>query len=115
MKFSLLLSIIWGLMLAAMSLEAAEIKRLDTINITSISAVFSPKNKNAIFKGHVEADDGAAKLTCEQMEVFMDEKQQPKRIICEEMVIIRHEQSISTSDRAEYEVEKEKFKSFISK
>lgn len=72
------------------------------IRIKADSSVMYLYENKAEFKRNVTADDGSAKLSCDRMEVEMDNNQQPRLIKCFGNVVIRRDQSVSYADKAEY-------------
>jgi lipopolysaccharide transport protein LptA len=67
------------------------------------------ENKSVVyFTGNVLADDTSMKVNSDIMTVKLDDKSSPTLIICEKNAIVRKENSISYSERAEYFLPKEK-------
>ena len=93
------------LLSATMRLSAVELGAEDSIIITSTKSDFDLRKNIMFFRGHVKADDGIVKLSCNNMNVYQGENQQPRLIVCMGEVVIRKDESISYSDRAEYSQE----------
>ena len=94
--------------------EKGEVQELeleeDEICIKADSSVMYLDEDKAEFNRNVTADDGAAKLSCDRMEVEFDSNQQPRLIKCFGNVVIRREQSVSYADKAEYSLTDKKAK-----
>jgi lipopolysaccharide transport protein LptA len=106
MKFTVALFISFLMSTSLLASEVGSTKTFANSNkdvvILSKKSIFDQAKAVMIFVEEVQADDGESKVECEKMQVFLDENQQPKRIICEERVVIRRENSLAESDRAEY-------------
>ena len=78
------------------------------VKITADHMRYNENKSIVYFTGNVLADDTSMKVNSDIMTVKLDEKSSPKLIICEKNAIVRKENSISYSERAEYFLPKEK-------
>ena len=91
-------------MIAAINVHAVDISEFDSLKVVSNNMTYNLSAREATFTGDVKVDDGNAKLTCEQMKVYLDSQDQLKLIVCTGNVIIRKEQSTTYSEHAKYSI-----------
>ncbi|MCH2209566.1 MAG: LPS export ABC transporter periplasmic protein LptC [Lentisphaerales bacterium] len=79
MKLWAILTTMFVLMIASINAGGVELQDADSLRIVSKTARYHTGKNYVDFHGDVHADNGEAKLTCENMKVYFDEQDQVKK------------------------------------
>lgn len=88
--------------------ESQQPKKKIPVRVTADNMRYDDNGLTAYLTGNVHADDGSIKIDADFMTIKLDKERNPQYILCEKNVVIRKENTVSNSDRAEYFVPAEK-------